>query len=218
MAISDPKCRKNNSREELHNRILQEAKRLFMSNGIKVITMDRIAASLTISKRTLYEEFPDKETLVMEVVKQVQCENEVMFSKVYEESDNVLQTILRIYYLVLQMVRDIHKDYFFDLKRYPSVNKMHEENKLRDRNKVVTFFQKGVFQGLFRGDMNYEIVNVFLEAQLEALKKSEITEKYPFNDVFDTLIFTFLRGIATDKGLLLIEKYKSDYFAGSLKP
>jgi hypothetical protein len=66
--------------------------------------------------------------------------------------------------------------------------------------------------------MNYEIVNVFLEAQLEALKKSEITEKYPFNDVFDTLIFTFLRGIATDKGLLLIEKYKSDYFAGSLKP
>lgn len=218
MAISDPKCRKNNSREELHNRILQEAKRLFMSNGIKVITMDRIAASLTISKRTLYEEFPDKETLVMEVVKQVQCENEVMFSKVYEESDNVLQTILRIYYLVLQMVRDIHKDYFFDLKRYPSVNKMHEENKLRDRNKVVTFFQKGVSQGLFRGDMNYEIVNVFLEAQLEALKKSEITEKYPFNDVFDTLIFTFLRGIATDKGLLLIEKYKSDYFAGSLKP
>ncbi len=218
MAISDPKCRKNNSREELHNRILQEAKRLFMSNGIKVMTMDSIAASLTISKRTLYEEFPDKETLVMEVVKQVQCENEVMFSKVYEESDNVLQSILRIYYLVLQMVRDIHKDYFFDLKRYPSVNKMHEENKLRDRNKVVTFFQKGVSQGLFRGDMNYEIVNVFLEAQLEALKKSEITEKYPFNDVFDTLIFTFLRGIATDKGLLLIEKYKSDYFAGSLKP
>ncbi len=218
MAISDPKYRKNNSREELHNRILQEAKRLFMSNGIKVMTMDSIAASLTISKRTLYEEFPDKETLVMEVVKQVQCENEVMFSKVYEESDNVLQSILRIYYLVLQMVRDIHKDYFFDLKRYPSVNKMHEENKLRDRNKVITFFQKGVSQGLFRGDMNYEIVNVFLEAQLEALKKSEITEKYPFNDVFDTLIFTFLRGIATDKGLLLIEKYKSDYFAGSLKP
>ena len=218
MAISDPKCRKNNSREELHNRILQEAKRLFMSNGIKVMTMDSIAASLTISKRTLYEEFPDKETLVMEVVKQVQCENEVMFSKVYEESDNVLQSILRIYYLVLQMVRDIHKDYFFDLKMYPSVNKMHEENKLRDRNKVVTFFQKGVSQELFKGDMNYEIVNVFLEAQLEALKKSEITEKYPFNDVFDTLIFTFLRGIATDKGLLLIEKYKSDYFAGSLKP
>jgi AcrR family transcriptional regulator len=53
MAISDPKCRKNNSREELHNRILQEAKRLFMSNGIKVMTMDSIAASLTISKRTL---------------------------------------------------------------------------------------------------------------------------------------------------------------------
>ena len=47
------------SRVELRERIILAAVELFTTNGIKSITMDEIAASLGISKRTLYEVFPD---------------------------------------------------------------------------------------------------------------------------------------------------------------
>ena len=55
------------SRVELRERIILAAVELFTTNGIKSITMDEIAASLGISKRTLYEVFPDKETLLCDL-------------------------------------------------------------------------------------------------------------------------------------------------------
>lgn len=39
---------------------------LFMRNGIKSVTMDNIAGQMGISKRTLYENFRDKDELLME--------------------------------------------------------------------------------------------------------------------------------------------------------
>lgn len=46
-------------RPELRERIIETAVKAFAAQGIKSITMDDIATSLGISKRTLYEVFPD---------------------------------------------------------------------------------------------------------------------------------------------------------------
>ena len=48
---------------ELQARIIKQATRMFMCNGIKSITMDMIASQLGISKRTRYENFKDKDEL-----------------------------------------------------------------------------------------------------------------------------------------------------------
>jgi len=49
---------------DIRKKIIEEAGNLFMKNGIRVITMDSIALSLCISKRTIYENFKDKEDLI----------------------------------------------------------------------------------------------------------------------------------------------------------
>ena len=51
---------------DLKERIVQTALVLFGKYGIKSITMDEIASGLGISKRTLYETFKDKESILME--------------------------------------------------------------------------------------------------------------------------------------------------------
>ena len=51
-------------RTELKKRIVETAMQAFKSHGIKIITMDDIAVSLVISKRTLYEVFANKEILL----------------------------------------------------------------------------------------------------------------------------------------------------------
>lgn len=56
------------NRVELRDRIIVKATEAFTLHGIKSITMDDIATSLGISKRTLYEVFEDKETLLREVI------------------------------------------------------------------------------------------------------------------------------------------------------
>ena len=56
-------------RPELHDKILLATKAMFYKQGIKQVRMDDIAKELTISKRTLYEIFNDKETLLLECIK-----------------------------------------------------------------------------------------------------------------------------------------------------
>ena len=57
-------------RLELRERIIDTALNSFATHGIKSITMDDIAAALGISKRTLYEVFADKESLLKECILQ----------------------------------------------------------------------------------------------------------------------------------------------------
>ena len=45
-------------------RIIEQAMHMFVSQGIKSVRMDDIAQMMGISKRTLYELFGDKETLL----------------------------------------------------------------------------------------------------------------------------------------------------------
>src|SRR5216683_5574783 len=49
---------------DMKERILQTADRLFYLQGIRAIGVDTIAAEIGISKRTLYNHFPSKDTLI----------------------------------------------------------------------------------------------------------------------------------------------------------
>ena len=53
-------AKETSNRAELRDRIIVKATEAFTAHGIKSITMDDIATSLGISKRTLYEVFEDK--------------------------------------------------------------------------------------------------------------------------------------------------------------
>lgn len=58
----------NSYRQELRPRILETAMTLFRKHGIRQVKMDDIAATLGISKRTLYELYANKEKLLLEGV------------------------------------------------------------------------------------------------------------------------------------------------------
>ena len=85
------------SRSELRERIVQTAVESFSTHGIKSITMDDIAASLGISKRTLYEIFSDKESLLEECILNEQQNTDALIKNILDTSSNVLEVILRCY-------------------------------------------------------------------------------------------------------------------------
>ena len=81
-------------RAELKERIIATATEAFTTKGIKSITMADIAAALGISKRTLYEVFEDKETLLREVILKNQEDKNEFLENLLAESTNVLEVIL----------------------------------------------------------------------------------------------------------------------------
>ena len=78
---------------EVRARIIEEATRLFFQYGIRSITMDEIAVSLGISKRTVYETFKDKTELIHTCLRDLIRRRDERRQEVISSSANVIDAI-----------------------------------------------------------------------------------------------------------------------------
>ncbi len=194
---------------ELKERIVEEASGLFFTKGIKSITMSDIANHMGISKRTLYEVFKDKEALLEECLVRNMERGNMEMRELINESDNVIDAMMRIYAKHLNNMHKINKSTIHDLKKYhPRLYKSIECKQKEDTNNFYPLFKKGVEQGLLRDDVNFEILMWLLKAQFKMLMEGEFIplDKYPIEDFVSAIILNFTRGIATTEGDKLIDE------------
>lgn len=199
------------SRPKLREKIIDAAVTLFEKKGIKGVTMDDIASSFGISKRTLYEVFTDKETLLIECVRRGQAEADEYLKQVRDNSDNVLEVLLKGYQRSIEKFHTTNKKFFEDIKRYPRAYNLIKNGNNRNAEDTINFFRLGVEQGYFRDDVNFAIVALLVHEQLDLLMGSDLCSKYPFLEVYESIMFTSLRGISTEKGAILLDDFIREY-------
>lgn len=198
-------------RRELRQRIVESALIAFTTYGIRSITMDEIAASLGISKRTLYEVFSDKETLLEACVMKSQEEMDTFVVDVLANSSNVLEVILKIFQKSIERFHATNKRFFEDIKKYPKAYELMTSRREKDSEETISFFKEGVSQGLFREDVNFEIMGLLVREQMNLLLNTDICDKYSFLAVYESIMFTYLRGISTQKGAQELESFIQEY-------
>ena len=198
-------------RAELKERIIATATEAFTTKGIKSITMDDIAAALGISKRTLYEVFVDKESLLKDRILTVQAERDRYLQEVYEQSHNVLEVILAVFQKSIEMFHKTNKRFFEDIKKYPKAYALMTNRHNQDSEETVNFFKEGVKQGIFRDDVNFAIINLLVREQIDVLMNTDICKEYSFLEVYESIMFTFLRGISTEQGAHELEAFIREY-------
>ena len=195
------------AREELRKRVIAEAFRAFGIYGIKNVHMDDLACSLSISKRTLYELFCDKEQLLLEVLIMHQQEMNTYISEVASKAENALEVIFAFYRRKLSELTELNPLFLRDLRKYPNVlSYVRERQKLSDAAALV-HFQKGVEEGIFRDDINFDIINQAMSMQFEMLVYSDITENYPLSEIYSEVTFLHMRGISTPKGMQMVDAF-----------
>lgn len=194
---------------ELEIRIVKKASELFLMHGIRSVTMDNIATEIGISKRTLYENFADKDALLLKTLeyqKEQGKKNKEKLAKIYSNS---FELSLKEYELTLQGIRAVNRNYLRDLRRYhPQVAGFFERNKKESMAEMILLTEKGQAEGYIRPELNSKILALLLRIQLEGLMTcNEIDKDFAFIDVFQTIVLNYARGIATSKGLELLEKH-----------
>lgn len=199
------------SRVELRERIVVKAMELFRESGIKSITMDDIAASLGISKRTLYEVYRDKETLLKECILKSQLEMTDFLSQVLAKSTNVMEVILMCYQRSIEDFHKTNKRFFEDIKKYPKIYELMNNYRDRDSDSTIAFFKMGVEQGIFRSDVNFAIVNLLVREQLDLLMNTDVCKEYSFLEVYESIMFTYIRGISTERGAKVLDDFIIEY-------
>lgn len=199
--------RRESNREELKIRILETAAEAFKRSGIKAVHMDDIAGSLSISKRTLYELFGDKEQLLLEVFGLYRQRINEDMQEITSRAENVLEVILKFYERKVNELCLVNPLFFRDLRKYPKVlDFIHEEQRQNDADSVE-YFQKGVEQGIFRDDINFQIINQTMAMQMDLLIYSDITLHYPLAEIYSEITILHMRGITTEKGNRMVDEF-----------
>lgn len=196
---------------EVRDRILEEATRQFFKYGIRNVTMDDIAVSLGISKRTVYETFKDKTELVGTCMRYLIQKQDKMHQEIVSTSANVIEAIFRSMQQGMKAMSVINPVFFMDLKKYyPALSKsLHEENKEKHIKGTHTMLRRGVNEGLYRKEINIEIVSRLFHEQMNLIMDENIfsRDEFDITEVFSNLIINFTRGISTNKGIELIDRY-----------
>lgn len=203
--------KENSARAELRDRIISTAAESFTVHGIKYITMDDIAASLGISKRTLYEVFQDKEGLLVACLLKRQADMTAFLAEVHRRSSNVLEVILMCYQRSIEAYHKTNKQFFEDIKKYPKAHEILKNYRAQDSDNTMEFFRTGVNQGIFRDDVNFSIVNLLVHEQLDMLMNTDICNNYSFLEVYESIMFTYIRGISTERGAKVLEDFITEY-------
>ena len=188
-------------RQELKGKILVAAMSLFKREGIKRVKMDDIANELSISKRTLYEIYENKEQLLCEGViyeYQLRLEQHRQFT---EQAENEIEVVMEVIRQDIVRLGGINPLFFSELAKYERVvellNKEHEDKRLRS----MEFVQKGIENGYFRSDLNYDIISKMSDAVVQHVMMSKMYEEYPLSEIFRNHVDILFRGICTDKGI-----------------
>ena len=205
--------REENTKENVRELILKTALEQFTKRGIKDVKMDDIASILSISKRTIYELYNDKEQLLLEALK---LHNEIILSEgkqIVRNASHTLEIILKLYDKYVDIISSINRKFFTDLKKYPDICKSKKHNEEQNDKKFLAWIEMGRKQGLFREDANLEIFSYILRKNLETIftvnMNAEENElgKFSPHELGRTLIIFYLRGISTPKGQEIIETY-----------
>ena len=195
-------------KQDLRQRILKTAMTAFVEKGIKAVKMDDVAAQLSISKRTLYEIFQNKEQLLYEGVRLYHQQKKQQMELIGLTSKNVMEIILRVYKIKVQEFKMTNPVFYSDLSKYPLVlDYLNNENQ-KVHSKYVQFMERGVKEGYFRKDVDYNLTSRMFDALEKFIMREELYKAYSIEDIFKYIVFVSLRGLCTRKGVMTLETFE----------
>ena len=192
-------------------RILKEAQSLFEQHGMKRITMDDIARELSVSKKTLYQYFKDKEELVMSVAKLYISEQEDQMNDIRQRSKNAVEELAFMMECLTEMFTKTNPELFYDCRKYyPEAWSLffnHKENYVV--KKVTDNLRWGKRDGYYRGDINVDVISRLRLQQVKDCMDPSVfpSNKFDFKTVHIECFRHFMHGIMTPKGLSLLQTY-----------
>ncbi|MCH5239869.1 MAG: TetR/AcrR family transcriptional regulator [Muribaculaceae bacterium] len=202
--------KKEDLTEEQYTKILEEFINSLTKNGLKATTMDGVASSLQMSKRTLYELFGSKEEMFREAHQYFNKKLATNLASIFDSSSNIMEAIIKCFLLIRDVMSRVNVDFIRDMEEYAIKGSLISENHRRQNyQNFYDILEKGVREGYFRNDVNLNIQCRMFAIQMETLKRGEglFPDDISLLEIYDNVIMGFLRAISSTKGLNELEKY-----------
>ncbi|TND09885.1 MAG: transcriptional regulator [Bacteroidetes bacterium] len=193
-------------------RIVNAAFELFFRYGIKSVTMDDIAKHLSISKKTIYQFFRDKDEIVHTLMQEKLEEDKREFGTISKNAANVVEEVFNLMKHMSSILGRINPNIFYDLQKYhPQTWALFHSFRTEFAMKQVEdALNKGIRDGLVRNDINVAALACLRTEEIEMGFNPRIypPDKFKLLEVQLALTEHFLYGVCTLKGHKLVNKYK----------
>ncbi len=189
--------------------ILKATSVLFRKYGIRSISMDDIAHEMGMSKKTLYQYVENKNDLVEKMLTHFVTSSNACVTE-NPANRNAIDILLEVSVKVSQEIKEMNPAIAFDLEKfYPALYRTFVNAK-RDHvyRKIKENLEQGVSEGIYRGDLDADLVAKLYVQKLIDLHDPEFLSSvdFTFEKVFQVMFDNHIRGIANAVGLTYYEK------------
>lgn len=189
--------------------IVERVADLYLQYGIKSVTMDDVSSHLAISKKTLYQYFKDKKELVWAVLEHNDCEKKMDLSIFEQKNANAIDDLFNFYTVQVAMIKNHKPAFVYDLKKYYPDIFLHFQKVKHKRilESIINNLLKGKREGLYRNDINEDIMARLGLMRIEGIMNSDIfSAEETASTNFLTEVFKYnLFGIVSDKGRKMLD-------------
>ena len=200
---------KNNYTGEL---IKQKAKELLLSYGLKSVSMDNIAKHSGVSKKTVYECFNNKKTIVSLMVDELIRSHEQVLKSARLSAHDVIDEISKQDDGFWLSSKGLRPSLFYELENFfPDIWVKIEEHITKIHKAIINNLHKGQEAGIYRNDIDVRFVSDLRLHQLVNLMKPNLLTSYDVspNHLAEQLTVLYLHAITTEKGKKLFNNYLS---------
>ncbi len=190
---------------------LQKVVMLFIENGAKTLTMDDIAKEFGMSKKTLYQHYKNKETLLEDVLAYKLNDVIDQLDSLDDKVENAVERMMYRDQQIEEAVRSNSSLFIRQLVRYyPAIfNKHISEFSHRFTDVLLRNIQKGREQGYYRTDFNETayaqlFFSLIMSYDSSPFIDTEIFDRHHFHE---EVVLFYMNAITTEEGKKFIKQY-----------
>jgi len=199
-------------RQNLKSKILTVASQEFTRRGVRAVKMDDIANALSISKRTLYEIYADKESLLLACIEKRHDEEDAFFRQFSgENSKSAIEIIALFFHRKLSDGLQVNPILYAEFKKYPAVLNYLEQRRQATQKEAGTFFEQGIREGSFMPDIEYTLLMETAEASTRYIMDAKLYERYSLEEIFRSVLLVTIRGFCTPDGVKRLDELTREY-------
>jgi AcrR family transcriptional regulator len=133
--------------------------------------MDEVARHCNVSKKTIYQYFPDKDSLVKTIMERHMAEDVCQIDRLLAQELSALEEVLKISEFMKKDMLEIHPSVLFDLKKYhSSAYEVFEKHRDGHFMQVVSQnLRKGIEEGVYRANIDVRLFSRLRVMEVEAM-------------------------------------------------
>jgi AcrR family transcriptional regulator len=193
----------------MREKILHNATDMFLNLGFKSVTMDDIARTSGVSKKTIYAHFSNKTDLVEAVTNYLFDSICIGIDDIQCQEENPIVELFEIKKFVLQHLKDEKSSPQYQLQKY--YPKIYATLKHRQfevmQDSIKENLSRGTQMGLYRESIEPDFIARIYFHGMVGIKDNDLfpLQNYSMNTLMNYYLEYHLRGICTPKGIQELE-------------